>query len=292
MMGLLRNLFGTTDKTVRREKVDEARNFDVLKRDGMAAVHQQQNEHAILCLRSALELKDDLVAREFLAIALVNNNNLREGFEEMDILSKAQPDNLSLLLRMAEVAYMMEDYHAMTDVCERARQIDSDNLQVNYAYARASIGQGNLINAVALLTKVVSVPVDANSEEAEKNNETRKEALILRGNTLMNMGDLNSAAGDAAKAVGEFPDAEEAWLLMARCSARSNEDEEALGAFARVLELNPFSAEALRERGALRLKMGDKQGAADDARALLEMNPEAIDTTGQWEAKGTEAACH
>ena len=51
----------------------------------------------------------------------------------------------------------------------------------------------------------------------------------------------------------------------------------------------PENVEALKMRGELLLKMGDKQGAQEDARRLMEIAPEmASDINGDFTAKGVE----
>ena len=51
----------------------------------------------------------------------------------------------------------------------------------------------------------------------------------------------------------------------------------------------PDNVEALKTRGEPLLKMGDKQGAQEDARRLMEIAPEmASDITGDFTAKGVE----
>ena len=55
------------------------------------------------------------------------------------------------------------------------------------------------------------------------------------------------------------------------------------------LTKDPNNVEALKLRGELLLKMGDKQGAQEDARRLMEIAPEmASDITGDFTAKGVE----
>ena len=55
------------------------------------------------------------------------------------------------------------------------------------------------------------------------------------------------------------------------------------------LTKEPENVEALKMRGELLLKMGDKQGAQEDARRLMEIAPEmASDINGDFTAKGVE----
>ena len=63
----------------------------------------------------------------------------------------------------------------------------------------------------------------------------------------------------------------------------------ALALLTERLTKEPENVEALKMRGELLLKMGDKQGAKEDARRLMEIAPEmASDSTGDFTAKGVE----
>ena len=61
------------------------------------------------------------------------------------------------------------------------------------------------------------------------------------------------------------------------------QQSEALAIYDKMVEHNPFSIEAFKERGALRLAMGDKAGAEEDMKQLLELDPNALDSiSGQF----------
>ena len=63
----------------------------------------------------------------------------------------------------------------------------------------------------------------------------------------------------------------------------------ALALLTEKLTKEPENVEALKLRGELLLRMGDKQGAQEDARRLMEIAPEmASDITGDFTAKGVE----
>ena len=63
----------------------------------------------------------------------------------------------------------------------------------------------------------------------------------------------------------------------------------ALALLTERLTKEPENVEALKMRGELLLKMGDKQGAQEDARRLMEIAPEmASDITGACIAKGVQ----
>ena len=63
----------------------------------------------------------------------------------------------------------------------------------------------------------------------------------------------------------------------------------ALALLTEKLTKEPENVEALKLRGELLLRMGDKQGAQEDARRLMEIAPEmAAEISGDFTAKGVE----
>lgn len=63
----------------------------------------------------------------------------------------------------------------------------------------------------------------------------------------------------------------------------------ALALLTEKLAKEPDNVEALKMRGELLLRMGDKQGAQEDAKRLMELAPEiAGDVSGDFTAKGVE----
>ncbi|SES95141.1 tetratricopeptide repeat protein [Prevotella sp. kh1p2] len=270
-MNFLKALFGSKkENPEEKRKEDEAKNFDVLKYGGVAALKTNQVEYAIRCFNHALHIKDDLEVRDYLSQALMSNGELLPAYEQLQKLAEAQPDNEQILLRMANVAYMMEDYGAMGDACEKAMLINKDDPQVLFLYARACIGQGDQVNAIAMLTKAITQNADF------------VDAYLLRGETLLKMGDVAGAAEDADLLVSKVEGNEDVLLLKARVEEAKGNHDQAVAIYNKVIEVNPFCANAFRERGAIRKALGDLEGAEEDMKSVLELSPD--------EANGSPAA--
>ena len=231
-MGFLKSFFGGKDESPEEKKErEDARNFDVLKTDGVHSLRMGRGEHAVMCFTKALEIKV-----------------------------------------MARVDYMMEDYAAMAMVCEKATLIDNENAEVMFLYARAMKGQHDLVNAVAMYTKAIML------------NEHFADAYLERGRLLLEMGDVEGAEEDANLLVEAAPDAEEVLLFKAEVLVAQKRQSEAIAVYDKAIEGNPFCVAALKGRGALRLAIGDKEGAENDMRQLLEVDPAALDhINGQFE---------
>lgn len=277
-MGFLKTLFGSSSVNPEEEKKEkEEKYFDSLKYGGVSSLQKGLIEDAIKCFTKALELKDDLEINDYLSQAYMKNDELAMALEQLQILANAQPDNKQIYIRMANVAYMLDDYDKMAEVCEKAEAIDKDDPIVTYLHARSFLGQGNMISAIALLTRAIALKSDYG------------EAYLLRGETLLNMGDVKGADEDAAWLLEKAADSEDVILLKARIEHTKGNLDESISYYDKVVELNPFCIPAFRERGAVKFEKGDKIGAEEDAQQLLEINPEEAEkVTGKFDAEGTE----
>jgi tetratricopeptide (TPR) repeat protein len=277
-MGFWKALLGGKDQTPEEEQQErEQRNFDLLKYDGVKAMKIGQPDYAVKCYREALKIKEDPEVRDYLSQALIQKGELAEAAEQLKLLAEAEPNNEAIVLRTAQVAYMMEDYAQMATACERAMQINPSSAIAHYLKEQACLGQQNVVEAIAMLTKTISL------------QEENADAYLLRAQTLLAMGDVKGAADDAAWLLENAGDHEEVLLLNARVAARRQQTDEALAFYDQVTEVNPFSIEAYQERGQLRFNLGDKAGAEQDMQKVLELNPNALaDVNGEYSAEGIE----
>lgn len=278
IMGFWKTFFGGESNPEEEKKNAEERNFDLLKYDGVKAMRMGQYEYAVKCFLKALESQDDPEVHDYLSRAYTRQGKLDEALAEVKTLVLAEPDNIHLLIQASGIAYMKEDYAEMTALCQQAIELDPDHAVAHLAYARAELGQGNQVQAIARLTKAIAL------------DENLVEPHLLRGQTLMQMGDFDGAWADAQWLTDRMPEADEdALLFTARLMAAKGDRQEAVEAYGKVVEVNPFQVDAYRERGRLRYEMGDKQGAEEDMQKVLELNPdEMADVSGEYSAEGIE----
>lgn len=246
-------MFGSNEEKPEDKKAtEEAKNFDVLKYDGVRAMRSGQAEYAIRCFTHALQMRDDLEINDYLSQAYIHTGELPQAYEQLQKMAEAQPDNQQIFVRMAHVAYMMEDYQAMTGACEKAMLIDDKSAEVMYLYAKACIGQGDTANAVAMLTKAITL------------NAGYGDAYLLRGETLLKDGDVDGAGEDAAWLLGHAPENEDVLMLKARIEKGKGNSAESILYYNKVIEVNPFHIDAYRERGSLRMETGDESNGKAD----------------------------
>ena len=281
-MGFLKSLFGVTDETEESKAQGGSKDFDILKYDGIRALKQGDVAFAVKCFQHALEIKDEAETREQLAVALGNGGDYEGSMKQYAMLAELEPGNAPLVLRLAQMAYLAGKYEDVVATCARVLEIEPSNSMASLLQARAYMEQGSIIQAIAMLTKAITL-------DSAKQYTVSCQAWLLRGGLLLKMGDLDGAFADARKAVEQMAEPDEAYLLMARVAEAQGRHDDAINAYDKVVELNPFCVEAFKERGAVKYAMGDKNGAEDDMRQVLEIAPDALgDTNGEFTAEGRE----
>lgn len=239
-----------------KERLTE-KEFDILKYDGIKALQVDGIDYAIQCFKYALDIQDDLEIRDHLSQAYIKSNQLSEAQEQLQKLAELQPENQQILVRMANVAYMMEDYVLMGETCEKAILIDSNNAEVTYLYALANQGQGDEVNAIALASKTISIDPEFGS------------AYLLRAELFLDRGEYDEADNDLSWLLSNRAESEEVLLLKAQLETQRGNKEEAIGYYGKVIDINPFSIKAYKERAELYLILGKSDKAAKD-KAMLE----------------------
>lgn len=265
-MNFLKALFGGKDENPEEKRqAEEAKNFEILKYDGVKALKIRQWQQAIRCLSHALSIREDLECRDYLSQALIQDNQLTAAYEELQKLHEAEPDNQDILQRMANVAFVMEDYGAMASSCEKALLISKDNPEIYYLYGRACMGQEDLTNAIAMFTKAISL------------NEDYGDAYLMRAGVMLQRGDVEAAEQDSQWLLERTSSVEDVLILKAKVETAKGNHSEALSYYDKVIEGNPFSIEGFTLRAELKKQMGDQQGAEEDLARLREINPEGND---------------
>ena len=256
-MNFFKKLFGSQNTS---EKVKEEKNFDVLKYDGVRALRMQQFDYAAKCFVLTLELNaDDLECRDYLSQAYISLGDMQNAYTQLMAISAAQPNNVAVLLRMADVLYMTEDYAAMAEVCEKALQLDSENIMTYYIYAKAYKGLNDLDAAITMLSKAID------------RREDFDVARLLRGNVLLENNQTAEAALDADNLYQRIEENEDVLLLKARVEKALGNLKEAEKVYTKAIDFNPFLIEAYKERSEVRSALGDTAGAKEDQTRVDEM---------------------
>ena len=234
-MGFFSTLFGGRQLSPEEEKQEqEAKKFDLLKYDGVKAMKMGQADYAVRCFTEALKVHDDLEVHDYLSQVLLRQGNLDAAMNELRTLGDAEPENAQIQIRMAQVAYMQEDYATMETVCQQATTLEPENAEPYFLHAEALKGQQNPVGAIAMLTKAISL------------KEDYAEAYLLRGQTLLVMGDAASAETDADWLLEHVGDHEDVLLLKARVEAAKGQAQDAIRVYAWTWATRPVPSRICR----------------------------------------------
>lgn len=302
-MGFLKKIFGnkeavkeaTTSPTTGQdaEAAEEERTqtdyeFETLRDDGVRAMRMGEVPFAINCFKSALERKDDDKTRGFLAEAYIHAGMGAEALELLDKLMALEPDNLNLKLAAARSAQLCNDWPRMGEFSDQILEVDEENWQALYFSAQARFQQQDYDGAIERLSKLLegqsydpawllraqaySLKLDFEKAEADVeqlllNSDFVEEAYSLKGDLCQAQGDVEGAVTAYSKIREANPFSQEATLKLGQLYTANNQNDEALKVYDEALDLQPDFAEALRQRGLLRLQMGDEKGSEDVANA-------------------------
>lgn len=272
-MNIFKRLFGVAqeEKVPTKEELqaENSKNFDILKYDGVRALKTQRYDYAIECFRHALDINEDLEIHDYMSQAYLALSDLPNAYQHLQKLAEAQTDNINIFIRMAHVAYMMEDYSIMGTACEKALLIDKESPDALHLYAKSCVGIGDVTNAVALLTKAVTVKPDY------------ADAYLLRGEVLLKEERYDEADEDASWLLENYPGNEDVLMLKANIENSRSNDAVAMEYLDKVIDANPFRQEAYALRGELRRKAGDEAGAKEDIDYAAKLQEESQEAGGE-----------
>lgn len=261
-MGIWKAIFGGKDLTAEEEQQERVeKNFDLLKYDGVKAMKMGQADYAVKCFNEALKLKDDLEVRDYLSQTLIRQGEFDEATRQLELMASAEPDNQDILLQLANVAYMAEDYERLAEVCERAMAVRQDNETVCLFAARACVGKGEKDDALVLLDKAVALRDDY------------ADARLQRGMLLLEEQRVEEADADANWLMDYAGTHEDVIMFKAQIEKAKGNADEACRLYGMVIEQNPFSTVAYRSRADLYRSMGRETEAENDMAQAKEIDP-------------------
>lgn len=278
-----------------KEKNDR-KNFDLFKYDGIRAQKIGQLNYAIKCFAEALNIREDFETMSYLVAAYTAAGAPEKSLGVLDRMAVLEPAHVPTLLTRVNLLFILDREPEAVAVCERILELDPANYQSLYLLAKARRTTGDLLGALAALTRALALKDDF------------AEAWLLRAEILLDMHQAAEALPDVEKAVALLPEEENAWLLKGRIHEALGEAALAAADYRQALDLNPFHEEAIllaggllisggkpdeavaffdealetlpasgkiyAERGRAKNLRGDKEGAFEDLKKALELNPD------------------
>ncbi len=300
-MGFFKKLFGQAAATeaAADSTQPDARQFDRLIDNGVRALQMNEVCMATPYLEQAHALRpDDRRATSLLVEAYLRRHDHAAALPLLQALADA--DDAQVLMLLADTQSHLGQYEAMQATTATLLAHHADDPRSHYLAAVAAHGLRNDFEAIAQLCLAL------NAEEGYR------QARQLRAEVLGTMGQWQEALADTALLAAADDATDEERLLHAQALAATGQANEALQATQDVLDANPFCREAflLRgviyeqqqlwdkaletydeacnevqgfgeaylRRGAVKRRLHDDAGAADDMKTYLSLCPEAAES--------------
>ena len=265
-MGFFKTLFTGKEETEEEKQEQMAKNqFDVFKYDGIQAQRIGKMDYALECYKRALAIQDDTETRVIYANALMSMDNLEAAVEQLEIVREKNPENMDVLLTLADLYFQLEQYDQMEALCNAALQVNDTVAATHYLLAKMYKAKGDMINAVAQCTLAIS-----------KREEPYAEAYYLRAQQLMEMQQYTEAEADVDVILPLDDENDEYLMLKGECCEALQKPEEAKEYYLKVKELNPYITKAYIRLGAILMAQGQKEEAAKIVEEGLQLAPEEL----------------
>ena len=132
----------------------------------------------------------------------------------------------------------------------------------------------------ATAAKIWHVPVEEVTPEQRKKAKQANFGIIYGISTYGLAQRMNISNSEARQLIDDY------FATFPRVKAYM---DEAIATFTKVIEVNPFSTDAFKERGQVKYDRGDMEGAKADMLKVMEIDPEqASNVTGEYSAEGIE----
>jgi len=265
-MGFFKTLFTGKEETEEEKNEQQRKNqFDVFKYDGIQAMRIGRVDYAAECFRRALDLQDDVETRVHYANLLMSHNNPEEAIVQLLHVLEQQPGNLQLMVTLAELYFQTENYELMKTVCDTLIEAAPSLPTPYYLLAKMYKAQDDPIQAVAQATLAIS----------HQEDEPFVEAYYLRAQVLYAMQQYAEAEADVDVILQPSDPTDDYLLLKAECCEAQNRLPEAKDYYQRVIDTNPFVAQAYLRLGSILMAEGHKDEAAEMLKEGLQLAPDA-----------------
>ena len=266
-MGFFKSLFTGKEETEEEKQEQQKQNqFDVFKYDGIQAQRIGKIDYALECFRRALDLQDDTETRVIYANALIAKDDLEAGAAQLEKVREKDPENIDVLLTLADLYFQLEQYEQMETLCNAALQVDDKVAATHYLLAKMYKAKGDMINAVAQCTLAITKQQDA----------PYADAYYLRAQLLMEMQQYTEAQADVDVIPQLDEENDEYLMLKGECCEALQKSEEAKECYLKVKELNPYITKAYIRLGAILMAEGKKEEAAKIVEEGLQLAPDEL----------------
>lgn len=299
MKRIFSSLFSSENKeqSADSKQKEAAKKFDILKYDGVRAQKMGQTGYAIKCFQEALNIQEDFETMTYLASAYTAAQQIEEALEVLNKMVELEPEHVETrLMRINTLFFLDKDSDVIPD-CQHILELVPSNYLAYFLMAKAQKSMDDPLNAITNLTKAIDLKDDFIStyllraeilfnlkqgkealEDIEKVIELSPEeenSFLLRGQIHELLNDQKAAMDDYQTVLELNPFCNDAWLLSGNLLIAQQKYDEAITHFDEAIETIPDFAKAYAERGRAKNEKGDKNGAFEDLKHSIELNPKS-----------------
>lgn len=237
-MGFFKSLFSSPQisEEQQQEQVSVEKKriaFETLRDGGVRAITLKEYKLAEDYFVKAIELNsDDEEIKALLAEAYLGENKMEEALNILKPMAEKHPENPRIWISMAQAALQLDKWEDVLTFCEEYERLDSENASVYYYEGMAFYGLKDYDSAVMRFGKAIDL-----SDNFVMAYYMRSKAYFLQNKPDEAEKDVDYLIENS---LGEdFVCIQKGKL----CEARENY-KEALNAYGKALDANPFCVEA------------------------------------------------
>jgi tetratricopeptide (TPR) repeat protein len=258
-MGFLDKLFG---RNTQADDSQKKKDFDILKYDGIRALHIGKTVYAAKCLEEAVALQPDAEAYARLSEAYRRLDREEDGRQAIQQALALAPQSPTLLFLAAQDD--LATHHELDAVVKLTQAIAQKDDFTEAYQLRAQVLWGMKQAKEAMEDVEHLLALDANDDQA----------LTLKGRILSATGQTDEALELFRRVLTVNPFSDEAYLGMGAIHLANKEYDAAIAVYDEAIEINPQFAQAYHERGRAKLLKGDKEGSVEDIKQAMTLAPE------------------
>ncbi|MBR1798278.1 MAG: tetratricopeptide repeat protein [Bacteroidales bacterium] len=223
-------------------KIDRSpKDADLLKQRAEVLFRMHKNKEALYDLTKANEYRpDDMEILLLQADVLFANGNAEESYKTLAKAETIEPDNIEVQLKLGELLFYIRDYDRALTTLTKVTDQERENKTALYMKAFIYKEKGDTANAVQLYRKVCDLYPDYEPPFEELG------IIYTDKNPTLAIEYLNTA-------LRLNPSNTNAMYALAMLYQDHNDMENAEALYAKLLDINPHSADALHNLGYIEL---------------------------------------
>ena len=231
-------------------------------------------------LRRAVDLNQDKTsaARNRLAKILVELGFLDEAEPHFRRVQQRWPNDPDAVFGLGKVAYLRGDLEESLELIKQAATSRHTAKAARHILARIHQTQGNAEEARDTILEIQQLSDDEPTQDPFVNDAaemvwTGRKVWLGHATRLFRQNRIDQALSWAEGTVQVYPEALDAWTILAQLRMRSEDFQKAQAAWKKTTELSPESVEAHMQLGLASLRLQQFERARNAFQKTINLNP-------------------